>query len=381
MSRSALSLGLKMLLRGRGPSLSILAMALLVAILASATSVVNYIDHHAQALAELASPGRTYLIMSDGSTSTAGGESLAELASRLRALGHFDHVLLQRAVRASAATGLGTEVVWVRGVDDVRGFLKSRGARLEGSIARGRAEVNAGELLANALSVGVGDELLLAVGAEQVEVRVVGVFRSQAQSDVELLAPLEVVDALVGGDGAAPLIELVLKRGVDRAKAVSEVARLLPEGFELVQVERVRELALAMSSEVLAFLTAWSSVVYVSIAVASYVIASRLVAESSYELAVLRALGARGSTVLALVMTYVIVAALTSSLLGIAMGTACSQAVSTVLRWVRPSVEVAPFLKAEQALQILLLALASSTLGCAPPSLRAARTRHVGRQL
>jgi len=47
----------------------------------------------------------------------------------------------------------------------------------------------------------------------------------------------------------------------------------------------------------------------------------------------------------------------------------------------QPSIDVAPFLMVEQALQILLLALASSILGCACPALKAARARYVEQQL
>jgi ABC-type lipoprotein release transport system permease subunit len=52
-----------------------------------------------------------------------------------------------------------------------------------------------------------------------------------------------------------------------------------------------------------------------------------------------------------------------------------------MLRWIHPSIEVAPFLKVDQALQILLLALVSSILGCAFPALKATRARYVEQQL
>jgi ABC-type lipoprotein release transport system permease subunit len=68
---------------------------------------------------------------------------------------------------------------------------------------RDHGEVVVGEVLANALSVGLGDEVLLAVGDKQARAKVVGVFRSQTQSDAELLVPVETVNMLVE-DGRPP---------------------------------------------------------------------------------------------------------------------------------------------------------------------------------
>jgi len=80
-------------------------------------------------------------------------------------------------------------------------------------------------------------------------------------------------------------------------------------------------------------------------------------------------------------LAYTTMIALVSSVLGVAVGTAGTQAVSTALRWIRPDIDVAPFLRAEQALQILLLALASSVLGCLYPALKSARAAYAERLL
>jgi len=48
-----------------------------------------------------------------------------------------------------------------------------------------------------------------------------------------------------------------------------------------------------MNVQTLNFLGIWSLAVYAVVVVASYVIAARLMAESSYELAMLKALGAK----------------------------------------------------------------------------------------
>jgi hypothetical protein len=50
-------------------------------------------------------------------------------------------------------------------------------------------------------------------------------------------------------------------------------------------------------------------------------------------------------------LAYIVALTLAGSVLGIAMDTAGAQAISTMLRWIHPSIEVAPFLKVDQALQ------------------------------
>jgi len=376
-----LALGCSMLLRRRGTALSILAIALLVAILASASSVINYLDLQAQVLGGLVSPGRTFLVLSGGAASIADSRVDAELARRLSGLSYFEYVLPQRVVKANLTTRYGSNAIWVRGVEGVGSFLKARRAYLNGSVAKGWSEADVGELLARALSISLGDEVGLAVGDRQVEVRVVGVFRSQMQSDAELVVPMEAAERLAGDNDTISFVELSLKEGVDSREAISQLAQLLPEGVRLVQAQQLREFTQQMSMETLAFLSVWSLAVYAAIAAASYVTASRLVAESSYELAMLRALGAKKQAPLTLVFTYTTLVAFMGSTLGVALGTAGTQAASTMLRWIQPSVEVAPFLKAEQALQTLLLTLASSILGCMHPALKAARARYVERPL
>ena len=237
-----------------------------------------------------------------------------------------------------------------------------------------------GEVLANALSVSLGDEILLAVGDKQARVKVVGVFRSQTQSDAELLVPMDTINMLVG-DGSVSFIELVLKKDLNNPKVIDEIAQLLPKDVKLVEVQQIKGLARQVGLEALFFLSAWSWAVYAAIVATSYAIASRFVVESSYELAMLRALGAKRSKALAIVLAYIAALTLAGSVLGIAMGTAGAQAISTMLRWIHPSIEVAPFLKVDQALQILLLALVSSILGCAFPALKATRARYVEQQL
>jgi putative ABC transport system permease protein len=375
-----LALGCKMLLRKRGTALSILAVALLVAILASTNSIINYIDLQVQTLGRLVSPGRTYLILSRDATSIMDSRVDAEIARKLSSLSYIECTLPQKMLTVNLTASSSSRVVQIRGVEDVGGFLKARRAYINGTTAKNWEEANVGEVLARALSISLGDEVNLAVGDRQVKVRVVGVFRSQTQSDAELVVPMETANRLDGND-AVSLIEFALKEGVNSLEAINRITQLLPENVKLVQVQQIRGFAQQMSMQTLAFLNVWSLAVYAAIAAASYVIATRLIIESSYELAMLRALGAKKLIPLILVFTCTTTVAFIGSMLGIALGTAGAQTASTILRWIMPSVGITPFLEAEQALQTLLLTLASSILGCIYPALKSARTRYVEQPL
>ena len=56
----------------------------------------------------------------------------------------------------------------------------------------------------------------------------------------------------------------------------------------------------------------------------------------------------------ALILAYTTTVALLGSIFGIALGTTGTQVVSTVLRWMMPNVDIAPFLRVEQAPNTLI---------------------------
>jgi ABC-type lipoprotein release transport system permease subunit len=265
--------------------------ALLVAILASANSIINYVDLQFQTLGRLVSPGRTYLILSGNSTSIMDSLVDAEVSQKLSGLSYVERVLPQKMLTVNLTVDSRSRTVQIRGVEDVGVFLKARGAYMNGAAAENWTEVNVGEILAGALSISLGGEVNLSSGVRQV--RVVGVFRSQTQSDAELVVPMEAARRLAGNDDKLSFIEFALKEGVSMLEAANEIKQLLPENVKLIQAQQMRGFAQQISVQTLAFLNVWSTAVYAAIAAASYVIATRLIVESKYEVAVLRALGAK----------------------------------------------------------------------------------------
>jgi ABC-type lipoprotein release transport system permease subunit len=374
-------IGFKMLFRKGGTAQSILAIALLVAIIASTNSIVNYLNLQSEILAGLVNPRGTYLILSSNSTATTDSQLPADLTAKLSSLSYVKNVIPQKMLTANLTANSSSRTVQIRCVGDVGGFLKTRGAYLNGTAAKNWTEADAGEILARAFSISLGDDISLAVGERHIKVRVVGVFRSQTQSDVELVAPMETANMLAGNNDTVSLIEFSLKEGMDSREALGQIAQLLPENVKIVQAQQLKEFAQQMNMQVMDFLNVWSIAVYAVVVAASYIAATRLITESSYELAMLTAIGAKKRLAFTLILAYTITIAFIGSILGIALGTAGTQAASTMLRWIMPSVDVTPFLEAEQALLMLLLTLASSVIGCIYPALKSAHARYVEQPL
>jgi len=77
----------------------------------------------------------------------------------------------------------------------------------------------------------------------------------------------------------------------------------------------------------------------------------------------------------------VVIIAVLASILGAALGLTAAQVASTLLKWLQPATEIAPFLRHEQILKALALTLASAILGSAIPASRVARLGYMERPL
>ncbi len=357
-----------MLLRKSGASRTILVIALLVAILASTNAIVNYLNLQSELLARLVSPRGTYLILSSNSTAITDSKLNVSLTEKLANLRCFNYVLPQRLLAANLTTDSGSFTVRVRGVEDIEVFLKAREAKLKGEIAK-NWEVIAGEVLARAFSISTGDEVSIAVGDKLIKVKVVGIFRSRTQSDAELIAPMQTLNSLTEDENTVSFIEFSLKRGIS-PETVSQIAQFLPENVKLVQAQQLEEFTRQMNIQTLSFLKAWSLAVYAVVAAASYIVATRLVIEFSYEFTVLRGLGAKKGLIFMLILSYIAVLTIFSSILGVTIGTVGVQVTSSLLRWILPSLDLTPFIEAKQVAQIVLFTTTFSILGSVYPALK-----------
>jgi len=342
-----MSLGYKMLLRKRGTGLSILAISLLVAIPASMGSVVNYINSQVEILGGLVIPSKTYIIMSKNSTPSESRVNIS--LEKLRAVSN--KIFPQKIIQANL-TGFK---VRVRGISNMS-FLTG----IKGRAAENIDEADVGKILAKTLNISIGENITLSA-KKALTVRVVGIIESKTQLDAEIIVPLETAWEL-SGDRSISLI-LIEDPKDDKIRSI------LPDNLELVQAQCIRDFVQQTNLQTLSFLNAWSIAVYAAVSAASYTIATRLITESSYELTMLSALGAKKRLIFALILCYTTTVALIGSILGISLGVAGAQIASTLLRWIK-NTGISPFLDPLQAFQILLLTLISSVLGCIYPALK-----------
>lgn len=342
-----MSLGYKMLLRKRGTGLSILAISLLVAIPASMGSVVNYINSQVEILGGLVIPSKTYIIISKNSTPSESRVNIS--LEKLRAVSN--KIFPQKIIQANL-TGFK---VRVRGISNMS-FLTG----IKGRTAENIDEADVGKILAKTLNISIGENITLSA-KKALTVRVVGIIESKTQLDAEIVVPLETAWEL-SGDRSISLI-LIEDPKDDKIRSI------LPDNLELVQAQCIRDFVQQTNLQTLSFLNAWSIAVYAAVSAASYTIATRLITESSYELTMLSALGAKKRLIFALILCYTMTVALIGSILGISLGVAGAQIASTLLRWTK-NTGISPFLDPLQAFQILLLTLLSSVLGCIYPALK-----------
>ncbi|MEM2687153.1 MAG: FtsX-like permease family protein, partial [Thermoproteota archaeon] len=344
-------------------------------------STINHINSKTEALGRLIDVGETYLIISRNSTSITDSKIDAGLTNLINDIAGVEYVLPQKIFKAILTTNSTNRAVLVRVVEDVSGFLRLRNAYVNGTIAKGREEVNTGEVLARTADIAPNTTIILSVNGKNVSFKVVGIYRTQSQLDGEILIPLTAIKNFTTVNSELSIIEFTLKPGIDRRSVLTSLAEKLPTSVQIIKIQQPGVFMQKVNMQTITFLNVWSIAVYAVIAVASYIITAHLTAESAYELAMLRALGAGKWRILILVVDYIVVVAILGSILGIALGVAGTQVASTLLRWLHPTMEVSPFLQAEQALNTIILTLASSVFGCAIPAYRSARIRYVEQPL
>lgn len=366
-----------MLSRKGGTAVAIFAVALLVAILVSVVSVVSYVNLQTDALSKLKGTGETFLLMSRGSASLADSRVSAELIQILSEDDSVTNVLPQKIFAATMITTSNSYTVFARAVN-TSSFFQVRHAYVNGTFAEGM-RVNAGEILARVASVSKGDVISIALEDKIVDVEVAGIVQTRTQSDTELIMPVEVADLLTGEEGEVSVVEFAVESNATRE--IQSISHLLPADVKIVATQQTQTLIRDMNNQTLYFLNLWSIPIYVVVTATAYMIATRLIIESSYELTMLKMLGAKRSLIFKLVILVTFTITLIGTVLGIAIGLGGAQIISTAIHWIWKGVSVVPFLEAQQAAQIFLFALASSLFGCIYPSVKAARKTYAEKQL
>jgi len=365
-----------MLFRKKGTASTILAIALLIALITSVNALVNNINSQTTALSSLAGIGNTFLVVDKNSTSTADSILNPNIASLFGNNSDLKYYLPQKQLQATLTTPTGNYTVSLLGVEGVKAFFNARNTHVNGSIAINESQANVGAILSNLASLNVNDSASVTVNGRSLTVTVTGVTQTETQSDSELIVPLSTA-VYLSGDDSISFIEFAVKDSNRQTAVVNSLAAVLPSDAQIVKVQQVSTFAQDVTGQITSFLNVWSIAIYVVVAAASYIVAARLITEAKYELAMFRTLGAKRHHTVALILVNTVATAFVGSVLGLAIGIAGAQAAATAVRWVWGNFQLAPFLETEQALQILLLALVSSLLGCIYPALKAARNQTV----
>ena len=345
----------------------VFALALLIAIVASMYTIVNFIASQTTAIGQLARIGNKYLVLSENCSSLSDSYISCETENALTS-NDVSSFYAQKIFDANLQTAYGNFTVTIRGVESLPAYLKAQSASVNGTTAKNIDEANAGVLLVNIASLEMNDYVTVTVGDAILVVKIVGVTRVQTQLDSELIVPMETADYLTGNRGLS-FIEFSFKENANRQDSLNQISNLLPTDVTVVKIQQTGLFLEQSTGETLNFLSVWSITVYVLVAAASYVISTRLIVESEYELSMLKAIGAKQLKVSSIIFTYTMLVAVAGSVLGIAIGIVGMQVASSVLR-VWQSIPIVPFLELSQLGQVLALSLLFSALGCVYPTLR-----------
>ena len=361
-----------MLFWKKGTTSSIIALAFLVAILASTASIVNDINSQTETLAKTRDIGQTFLLISRNSTSTTNSKIGLESSNPLNNNSNIKLVLPQKIFEATLTTSSKNYTAIVRGVD-VKAFLESRHAYLNGSYAN-NTQANIGEILARLTSLSKGDEITLVVNNNIVKVTIAGTVKTFTQADTEIVVPMSIANLLDKNTNEVSIIEFTIAK--NEQDEINLLSQLLPADVEIVKVQQTKAFIQDTNTQTLTFLNIWSLAVYATVIAASYVIATRLTTESTYELTMLKALGAKRITIFKSIIIVVLTITLLGSFLGLAIGISGAQILATFVRWALKGIGINPILNAEQAAYIALFTAASSALGCIYPAVKAMRKNY-----
>ena len=363
-------LAFKVLFRKKGTASAILAIALLIALITSVNCLVNNINSQTTLLMKLTSLGETYLITSKSSTSLSDSEIDSTIINQIKNNSDVKYATSQQIIQATLTTSAGNYTVTVRGLDDIRAFFNNRQVRVNGSLSQKETETNIGIILAKLASINKNDSLTLTINNKASQFTVAGITQTQEQSDTEVIMPLINLQKITQNNDTVSFIEFSIKDPNQADKIIANITQTLPPNTKITSTQQIAAFAQDVNNQTVVFINIWSIAIYTVVVAASYIIATRAVNEAEYELYMLRTLGAKKKITVNLIMIYALTLAFVGSIMGLSIGIVGTQAASTFVRWIWGNSQLAPFLEVNQALEILLLAFASSFIGSIYPAIR-----------
>ncbi len=367
------SLAFKMLFRKKGTASAILAIALLVALLASVNCLVNNINSQTTALTQLDNLGQNYIVTDQNADSLSDSRVPSEAIIPIKNNSEVNYAISQKLIQATLSSVNENFTVTIRGVDDVQAFLKKNQASINGSVGKTEPQTNMGIILSKLTGINKNDNLTISINGIETQLKVVGVTQARQQSDAELIMPLSSLQNITQQIDAVSFIEFSIKDSSKADNVLANLTQTLPPQTKIVNTQQVVPFAQDINNQTVTFISVWSVSVYIVVIAASYIIVARVVNESEYELSILRNLGAKKKTAFTTIMLYMLTIAVLGSLIGLSLGIVGSQGGATAVRLVLGNAQLAPFLEVNQALQIVLLALVSALFGGIYPAIKGAQ--------
>ncbi len=366
------SLAFKILFRKKGTASAIIAIGLLIALLTSVTCLVNNINAQTTALTQFARIGDTYILKSQNTASLSDSQVNAALLDELKSNSNIKYATSQQLSPATLTANNQTYEITVHAVDDVKAYLTKNSAYINGTTPKTANEANIGIILSNLADIQKNDNITLTINGQSTQLKIVGVTRTQTQSDTQLILPLTTLQSTTSQSSTVSYIEFSVKDPAKSTQTIANLTETLPPSIQLLNTQQIIPFSSNINDQTVNFINVWSIAIYIVVIAASYVTTSRLISESEYDLYTLRTLGAKKKNTLTLVLTYVLVIGLLSSLLGLSVGLVGTQVASTAVRWILGNSQLAPFIDINQTLMILFISLACAIGGGIYPAIKGA---------
>jgi len=236
------SLTFKMLFRKKGTASAIIAIALLIALLASINSLLNNINAETTVLSALSSTGQTYIITSTNSTSLSDSHIDANLINQIRNNSNVNYATSQQLTQATLTTKSGNYTINILAVDNVQAYLNNRRASINGSISQKPSETDVGIILSQLASINKNDSVQITVNNQRAQLKVVGITQTTQQSDTQLIMPLATLQNLTQQNSTVSFIEFSLKNPDTNNKSIKNITQILPNDVKVTKIQQITNL-------------------------------------------------------------------------------------------------------------------------------------------
>ena len=354
------SIALKILFRKKNIQPTIIAIALLVAILTSIVAIVNHVNLQTETIGNLPEINSKYLIMSKNATSATNSKINTQILNTLNQQNIVQYANPQKLFTATIRYETKNYTITIRATGNSQ--TKSDNSTIQPIPAK------IGKILSRITSINKGNQIEIIIGKSVTIANITDITQNFNQSDAEIKIPLNQIQALNQDDKTLSIIELELQN--TNQDKIKELKNILPDDITIIATQQTKPLITEINTQTVYFINLWSIPIYVIITVTTYMIATRLIIESKYELTTLKSIGAKRKQLFTLIFTATITISILGTILGIAMGLVGTQIISTIIRWIWNGFAVIPFLQLQQIGQILLLTTIASIAGSLLPALR-----------